>query len=500
MSRGGTLVEEEEEVEMLVTLSGDGAIVRRSGRFLRPRATSLYEAAAVPFVPLLREILSQELLLEWPPKVLFRGWRLPQAKWGQWVEKLKPIYRNLWKKARIYDAIMASVCGIRRDSAAIFALLECWCPETSTFVLPWGEVTLTLEDVTVLGGFPVQGEPVRVGALSRDEEEILGKMVEEHKGFRRRSAKKAFHYDWMNFYMAGATGGAAGDQAEHLAFLSLWLSRYVFPSRPYDTVARRVFPIAVRLAQGRKVALAPAVLAAIYRDLRELKQHAVSGAATGPAVSWAPLQVLQLWVWERFISLRPEQRPHFLHWDEPRAARWHCLDQKSKLTLVRSVLESPDEFQWRPYTTNLDDWGHPSFYKDGGEWAVVGSGPAMDDGDGISLFARFLRPCELVGLDCIEPYSPQRVAMQFGLDQDLPGRLPRTDTTWELAWKTYDGGAMEELEVYAPPRLLESDVTRRFYDWQRHCAVARSEAWRSALFQQKRLWQMKQEELFDVNR
>ncbi|CAA6656562.1 unnamed protein product [Spirodela intermedia] len=448
MSRGGTLVEEEEEVEMLVTLSGDGAIVRRSGRFLRPRATSLYEAAA-------------ELLLEWPPKVLFRGWRLPQAKWGQWVEKLKPIYRNLWKKARIYDAIMASVCGIRRDSAAIFALLECWCPETSTFVLPWGEVTLTLEDVTVLGGSPFRGE------------EILGKMVEEHKGFRRRSAKKAFHYDWMNFYMAGATGGAAGDQAEHLAFLSLWLSRYVFPSRPYDTVARRVFPIAVRLAQGRKVALAPAVLAAIYRDLRELKQHAV----------------LQLWVWERFISLRPEQRPHFLHWDEPRAARWHCLDQKSKLTLVRSVLESPDEFQWRPYTTNLDDWGHPSFYKDGGEWAVVGSGPAMDDGDGISLFARFLRPCELVGLDCIEPYSPQRVAMQFGLDQDLPGRLP-----------TYDGGAMEELEVYAPPRLLESDVTRRFYDWQRHCAVARSEAWRSALFQQKRLWQMKQEELFDVNR
>ncbi|CAA6675186.1 unnamed protein product [Spirodela intermedia] len=68
-------------------------------------------------------------------------WRLPQAKWGQWVEKLKPIYRNLWKRARIYDAIMASVCGIRRDSAAIFALLECWCPETSTFVLPWGRST-----------------------------------------------------------------------------------------------------------------------------------------------------------------------------------------------------------------------------------------------------------------------------------------------------------------------------------------------------------------------
>ncbi|MQL71921.1 hypothetical protein Taro_004255 [Colocasia esculenta] len=489
---GELMLIDEEEVEMLVSLNDDGGVVRRTGRFLRPRAASAYEAAGIPFAPLLREIVAQGLI-KWPPKVLFRGWRLPQAKWGQWVEKLKPIYRNVWKKARIYEAIMASTCEIRRDNAAFFGLLECWCPETNTFVLPWAEVTVTLEDVMILGGFPVQGAPVRAGSLTGEEERIMAKMIEEHKGFRKRSAKKAFHYDWMNYYMAVGVG----DQLEHVAFLSLWLSRYVFPSRPFDTVVRHVFPIAIRLAHGMKIALAPAVLACIYRDLRELKQQTVANGIQGatPAVVWAPFQMLQLWLWERFLSLRPESRPHFLHWDEPRAARWHCLDQKSKLAYVRSVLESPDEFQWRPYTTNLDDWGHPSFYKDDGQWTVIGS--ARDDED-MGLFARFLRPCELVGLDSVEQYAPHRVAMQFGLDQDLPGWVPRADATWELAWATYDKG-IENVQFYAPPRLFESDVTHRFFDWQKQCTLSRNEAWKNALFQQRRLWEKKQEELFDVS-
>ncbi|KAL4300322.1 hypothetical protein AHAS_Ahas17G0189300 [Arachis hypogaea] len=41
------------------------------------------------------------------------------------------------------------------------ALVERWRPETHTFVLPVGEVTVILEDVTYIFRLPIDGEPVR---------------------------------------------------------------------------------------------------------------------------------------------------------------------------------------------------------------------------------------------------------------------------------------------------------------------------------------------------
>ncbi|CAI0392611.1 unnamed protein product, partial [Linum tenue] len=38
------------------------------------------------------------------------------------------------------------------DSGLVTALVERWQPETSTFHMPFGEVTITLEDVTTLAG------------------------------------------------------------------------------------------------------------------------------------------------------------------------------------------------------------------------------------------------------------------------------------------------------------------------------------------------------------
>ena len=56
------------------------------------------------------------------------------------------------------------------------------------------------------------------------------------------------------------------------------------------------------------------------------------------------------------------------------------------------------------------------FYKERKEWVSVDSN--MDEE--FESYAQFLRPGELVGLDCIEQYLPHCVAKQFGLDQDLP--------------------------------------------------------------------------------
>ena len=46
------------------------------------------------------------------------------------------------------------------NASLIAGLVERWRPETHTFHLPFGEMTVTLQDVSALWGLPIQGVPV----------------------------------------------------------------------------------------------------------------------------------------------------------------------------------------------------------------------------------------------------------------------------------------------------------------------------------------------------
>uniref|UniRef100_A0A3Q7HI82 Aminotransferase-like plant mobile domain-containing protein n=1 Tax=Solanum lycopersicum TaxID=4081 RepID=A0A3Q7HI82_SOLLC len=402
---------------------------------------------------------------EWPLKVSFSGCRNHQHKWKKWVEAMESVHSSVWKRAGIYEAIMGSIYKVFIDKDLILGLVERWSVETNTFVFPWGEATVSLEDMMVLGGFPVLGSSVLSPLHSPELVETEKNLEEVRKELIL--AKADNHTRWLNCFMY------SGSNIEHEAFLSLWLSRFVFPGNEYDKIGSHVFPIAVSLARGMRLALAPVVLASIYRDLGMLKQTMIMVSSNEQCSDgdtfnilefslWAPLFLVQVWAWERLVTLQPEQPQNCnMVVSGVRIGRWH--NAKQVLINVRNTIDSSgDTFLWRPYTLAGEGWLVPKFYKENEEWI---EGKKLEQG--MESFIQCLRVCELVGLDCQEPYRPNRVAMQFGYDQDFPKWIPRSPSSPELAWYNYSRPIDSDLRFYCPSRLFEADVTKRYLEWWR---------------------------------
>ncbi|XP_034678729.1 uncharacterized protein LOC117908971 [Vitis riparia] len=451
-----TIVEEREE--LMVPLTTDPNPTLRTAHFLKPSLASINQQPLFK-PPSLSSPLTDFEPGEWPLKLVFTGWIDPQKNWKTWVDQMHPQHQSTWRKAGINEAIMCSTYKTRRNHDLFWGLAERWCPSTNSFIFPWGETTITLEDIIVLGGFSVIGEPVskplETTELMKLEENLLKLLTQLKKTL------KSCHQEWMKRFMG------KGSELEHIAFLSLWLSRYVFGQKFPNAIGRNLLSVAIHLARGTRLALGPAVLASIYRDLSLLKETIIASTelrmdgSDGDVLSLAlqaPLRLVQIWAWERFPGLRPE--PNAMNHGEPRIARWHGL-KRLKIENVRMVLDSAQDcFQWRPYATTMSNWSFPKFYIEKEEWMVVD--PYLDQE--LQSFAQCLRVCELVGIDCIELYLPHRVAMQFGIDQDLPCTVTKSHESPETAWSNY-GKPIWNAKLYVPSRLFEGDVTTQYLSW-----------------------------------
>ncbi|MFQ6633874.1 hypothetical protein Gotur_010274 [Gossypium turneri] len=96
-----------------------------------------------------------------------------------------PLVENYLREAGFWHVATVGR-GYKVDPKLISALIERWRLETHTFHLPCGECTVTLEDVSLQLGLPVDGYPVTGSAQSSNWPavcyELLGANPEKMDG------------------------------------------------------------------------------------------------------------------------------------------------------------------------------------------------------------------------------------------------------------------------------------------------------------------------------
>ncbi|KAK1651020.1 hypothetical protein QYE76_068825 [Lolium multiflorum] len=241
--------------------------------------------------------------------------RTPKKNWmihPQWEDRLK--WAGLLPFARLVEA-RENVSRLNYDAALITCLVDRWRPEIYTFHFRWGEMAPTLEDVSMLLGLPLAGEPIGpleepVGWMHSMDARFLG--VREGVGpisFEAHGPRQGWLHEFQieQFGYPDVPMTAVQITRSLEAYLMWLLGKTMFTDNHGNTISARYIPIAQEIAEATEAehitqrSWGSAVLAATYRGMCkgcQLTSH-------GSGIVGCPL-LLQLWSWTRFPVGRPE--------------------------------------------------------------------------------------------------------------------------------------------------------------------------------------------------
>ncbi|QHN97507.1 uncharacterized protein DS421_18g627950 [Arachis hypogaea] len=258
---------------------------------------------------------------------------------------------GLYHLARLNDR------WFRLDEALVSAFVERWRPETHTFHMPFGECTITLQDVAYQLGLPVDGRYVS-GCLSEFHiyieggrpawvwfEELLGVVPPPSQ-----VQKYAVNCSWFQETFGECPEGADEDTVRRYAraYIMMLLGTQLFADKLGNRVHIRWLPFVARLEEMGTYSWGSAALAWLYRCMCRVANRNVIKLA-------GPLQLLQSWIFWRFPRFRPAGFETF-SW--PLASRWsgYIPSSSEKGPIVQMWRLWIDrlqdrEFIWMPYSS-----------------------------------------------------------------------------------------------------------------------------------------------------
>ncbi|KAH1216004.1 Serine/threonine-protein phosphatase 7 long form [Glycine max] len=182
------------------------------------------------------------------------------------------------------------------NGGIVNAFVERWRPETHTFHLTCGEATITLQDVSVLLGLPVDGNPL-IGSTNIDGID----MCEQYLGVRPNANALAdgntLKLSWLASEFANIQDYV--DDEEHL---KIFIGGVLLVDKSSKRVPMRYLQFLVAFEECSTYTWRAATLSYLYREMCNTTDYNVQ--SIGGCVL-----LIQLWAWERCPKLVPSIVP-----------------------------------------------------------------------------------------------------------------------------------------------------------------------------------------------
>jgi hypothetical protein len=169
------------------------------------------------------------------------------------------------------------VGSISLNNSLISALVERWRRETNTFHFPCGEMTITLDEVSLILGLAVDGKPV-VGVKEKDEDpsqvclRLLGKLPKGELSGNRVTAK------WLKESFAECPKGATMKEIEYhtRAYLIYIVGSTIFATTDPSKISVDYLILFEDFEKAGEYAWGAAALAFLYRQIGNASQRSQS--------------------------------------------------------------------------------------------------------------------------------------------------------------------------------------------------------------------------------
>lgn len=224
-----------------------------------------------------------------------------------------PLCRSALQNIGFYQ--IAKMRSIKIDKYLISALVERWRPETNSFHLPIGEMTITLQDISCLWGLPISGKLI-VGQYDGNWSDMIERYLgipPEDQEMKKKKRKKEDDTFALSYSRYSITLSKLRDRFRVMpsnptqreidwhsrALVLEILGSIIFTDSSGDSVPAMYLQFMDNLATRTEYNWGGAVLAMLYRQLN-------NGAEKARSEIFGPLVLLQFRSWSRLPLGRPK--------------------------------------------------------------------------------------------------------------------------------------------------------------------------------------------------
>ena len=222
------------------------------------------------------------------------------------------------------------------DSALISAFVERWQPDTNTFHMPWGEMTIMLHDVQRILGLGLNGALPADPADGQWKMALAGLFGEPVAELRRKGYFKDGSINVSDMLQLCHRSQALETQSTAYYMAILGSTVLVDKTR----IGVRPHPIIAVTADQDEISWGAVTLAFLYRQL------GIASRAGCRTIAGC-LTLLQTWIYEYFPCFRPHPRLADVY-NKTRAEMWSPMKPTRELNRLRdcrSILDSMSETQ-----------------------------------------------------------------------------------------------------------------------------------------------------------